>query len=229
MQSYGASGDWVYRVSRRTSVGISYTFTHYDYKKVFGESDVHTVGLHLSRRISRDWDIALSLTGTQQSTVGVRNFALDPVLSAILGRYTGYEVFESNNLLYGYAASVIRRIRRSSISFNARRGVNGGNGYFLTSLTDSAGVYATHNFSRDLAVNAMAGYDKIISLGFTAGAYHGWTSGAGVTYKLTSSFGVNARYDWRTYDFNQNAFSRTGFRVSAGITYFPDRGIAGLW
>ena len=109
MQSYGASGDYVRRLSRRTSMGFSYTFNHFDYSKVFGESDVHTVGGHFSRKVGRDWQFSGSLTGSDQSTVGVRSVALDPVLASLLGRGSGAEVFESNNLLYGYSASVVKR------------------------------------------------------------------------------------------------------------------------
>jgi len=229
MQSYGASTDWVYRVNRRLSVGASYTFSHYDYTKVFGESDTHTLGIHVGRRVGRDWNFNLSATGTKQNTVGVRNFALDPVIASILGRSTGTEVFDSNNLIYGYGASITRRISRSSVQLRAQRAITPGNGYFLTSINHTAGVNFVHNFSRDLAASGSMGYTKLSSLGFASGAFTGWTGGAGLTYKLTETFGINTRYDWRTFDLQQTTFGRTGFRASAGVTYFPQRGVAGLW
>lgn len=229
MQTYGASGDWVYRVNRRLSIGASYAFSHYDYTKVFGESDTHTVGLHMGRRIGRDWTVNLTATGTKQSTVGVRNFALDPVIASILGRTSGTEVFDSENLIYGYAASVSRRISRSNVQVRAQRAITPGNGYFLTSVSHNAGVTFSHNFSRDLAASGSMGYNKLTSLGFASGAFTGWTGGAALTYKLTESFGINTRYDWRTFDLRQTTFGRTGFRASAGITYFPQRGVAGLF
>lgn len=229
MRSYGASLDWVYRLSRRTSVGFSYTFSHYDFEKVFGDTDVHIVGAHASRKIGRDWGVEGSLTLAKQSTVGVRSFALDPVLSAILGRNSGFEVFETNNLLAGGSIGVNRTIRRSTVGFNAQRGVTPGNGYFLTSINESIGGSASHNFSRDLSLTATVSYSKLVSLGFASGAYTGWNAGAGVTYKLTESIGVNARYDYRMFDLAQTTFGRTGNRISAGITYFPKQGPAGLW
>ena len=229
MQSYGASGDYVPRLSRRTSMGFSYTFNHFDYSKVFGESDVHTLGGHFSRKVGRDWQFSGSLTGSDQSTVGVRSVALDPVLASLLGRGSGAEVFESNNLLYGYSASVVKRIRRSNASFSAQRAIIPGNGYFLTSINRTVSAGFSHSVSRDLAFNGNFGYSKLSSLGFTSGDFKGWTGGASATYKVSESIGVNTRYDWRTFDLQKTTFGRTGYRVSIGLTYFPAQGPAGLF
>jgi hypothetical protein len=229
MQSYGAASDWVYRLNRRTSTGVSYYFTHFDFSKVFGESDVHTVGWHISRRINRDLVFSGSLTGSQQSTVGVRSVVLDPVLAAILGRAIGAEVFESNNLLYGYSAALTRRIRRSSASINALRSITPGNGYFLTSLNEGVNADFTHEVSPEMTVGATVGYSKLTSLGFTSGSFRGWTAGVNTTYRLTEGFGLNARYDWRTFDLSQTAFGRSGYRVTVGVTYFPTHGPGGLF
>jgi opacity protein-like surface antigen len=229
MRSYGASADWVYRLSRRSSLGVSYSFSHFDFEKVFGESDVHTIGAHGSRRFGRDWELAASVTLSQQSTVGIRSFGLDPVLAAILGRNSGSEVFETNSRLVGGSVSLSRKIRRSFVSISAQRGVTPGNGFFLTSINEGVGASMSYNFSRDLSFNGNTGYNKMTSLGFASGAFTGWTAGGGVTYKLTESFGLNARYDWRTFDLRQTTFGRTANRVTIGITYFPQQGPAGLW
>ncbi|MBI2686498.1 MAG: hypothetical protein HYX27_09305 [Acidobacteria bacterium] len=228
METYGASGDWVYRASRRTSMGVSYSFNHYDFTKIFGDTDVHTIGFHISRKFGRSWEGTASLTGSRQSTVGVRSFALDPVLAAILGRTTGSEVFESNNLLYGYSAGIMYRFRRSSAFASVARAINPGNGYFLTSISQNASVGFNYNPTRRWTLNASAGYNRLLSLGFTSGAYSGWTGGGGTTFKLSDSFGVNFRYDWRTYQLFQTALHRDGHRISTGITWFPKNAIASL-
>jgi hypothetical protein len=229
MQSYGASADYVHRINRTTSAGFSYTFSHYDFKKVFGESDIHTVGGHMSRKFGRAWELAGSLTVSRQSTVGVRTVALDPVIAAILGRSTGAEVFESNNLLYGYSASITRAVRRSSASLHASRGITPGNGYFLTSINQSFGANLTHELSRELSVSASFGYSKLVSLGFASGNFQGWYGGTSLGYKVSNSVGLNAGYDWRSYDLQQTTFGRTGHRVTIGISYHPQGGPAGLF
>jgi hypothetical protein len=229
MKSYGASADWVRRVSRRTSIGASYAFNHFDFEKIFGESDIHTLGVHLSRSIGRDWELRLGVTGAKQSTVGVRTVALDPVLAAILGRTSGTEVFESNNLIYGYEGRVTRQIGRSSLSMHAMRGINPGNGFFLTSVNQMAGVTFNRNVTRNFGMTGSAGYSRMTSLGFASGAFSGWTAGIAVNRKITEDLGLVGRYDWRTFDLAQTNFGRTGYRVTIGLSYHPKDGPAGLF
>jgi hypothetical protein len=229
MTSYGGGADWVYRLDRRSSVGVSYVFNHFDFTKVFGESDVHTVGLHFSRRVGRDMNVGLGLSGVKQSTVGVRTVSLDPVLAAILGRSSGSEVFESNNLLYGYYVSLERRIQRSQASIEVGRTTTPGNGYFLTSINDSATARLAHSVTRDFGMNASVGYSKMASLGFASGTLKGWTGGGGFTYRVTPNLGFSARLELRTFDLRNTTFGRRGFRATVGITYFPREGLAGIW
>lgn len=229
LQTYGASSDWVHRFSRRSSMGLSYTFSHYDFTKVFGESDIHMIGWHISRKVGRDWNFGGSLTGAQQSTVGIRNVSLDPVLAAILGRSRGAEVFESNNLIYGYSVDASRRIRRSNLTVRTERGINPGNGYFLTSVNQSTGVSFSHTVSRRFSVNGNFARSKMSSLGFASGVMESWIASTGIVQKLTDSFGLNASYDWRTFDIQGTTFGRTGHRVTVGLSYFPQRGLPGVF
>ena len=228
-QSYGASGDWAYRISRRTSIGVMYQFSHFDFSKVFGESDISTIGFHAGRKFGRDWSVDASITGSKQSSVGVRSVRLDPVLEAILGRSTGSEVFESNNLVYGYNFRVARRIRRSTGELFSQRAINPGNGLLMTSIMHTAGASFSHSIRRDISVHADVGYSKLTSLGFAFGSFKGWTSGGDITYKLSDSFGVNARFSHRTFNVANSPFARTGYLFSLGVTYFPQQGIAGVF
>lgn len=229
MQSYGASGDWVRRVNRRVSLGVSYAFSHYDYSKVFGESDIHTLGLHLSRTIGRDWTLSAGLSGARQQTVGVRTVALDPVLVAILGRASGAEVFESDNLIYGYSGRVNRKIRRSSLYFGAERGINPGNGYFLTSITHSVNGGANHTLNRSTSLLFNVGYAKMTSLGFASGRFAGYNVSGGVNQRLTDSIGMNVTYEWRKFDLAATTLRRAGYRLTIGLSYHPQRGLSNLF
>lgn len=229
MQSYGASGDWVRRVSRRASIGVSYAFSHYDYSKVFGESDIHTLGVFMSRTVGRDWTLSGSLTGARQQTVGVRTVALDPVLVAILGRASGAEVFETDNLIYGYQGGIGRKIRRSTITFNVSRGINPGNGYFLTSISNTVSAGVNHNINRDTSVSIISGYSKMTSLGFTSGRYSGYNTSVALSRKLVDTVGITMMFDWRKFDLEQTTLKRNGYRVSIGLSYHPQRGLANLF
>lgn len=229
MQTYGAGSDWVYRLDRRSSVGVSYLFGHYDFTKQFGESDIHTLGVHYSKALGRFGEIRLSLMGLQQSTVGVREFALDPILAAILGRPTGREVFESNNLLYGFNGSIGKTLARSSFSVRAGRGIMPGNGFFMTSINEYVGGTASYTLHRKVNLGGDVSYSRMSSLGFASGSFRGWMTGGGISYHLFRNLGVNGRFSWRTNDLQQSNYARSGFRATVGITYSPGDGVYSLW
>ena len=171
MQSYGASGDWVYRLNQRTSLGVSYQFSHFDFFKIFGDTDIQMVGVHTGRSFGRDWQLNLSLTGMKQSTVGVRRIELEPVLAQLLGRSSGSEVLESNNLLYGGQVQVRRTLRRATISGSVGRGITPGNGFFVSSVNEQVDASVSYASSRRSSVNVMAAHSRMSSLGFASGKF----------------------------------------------------------
>lgn len=229
MQSYGGAGDYVHRLNRNTSVGVSYTFGHYDYKQVFGESDVQMLGVHISHRIGRAWSVGGSVSGIHQHTIGVRTFLLDPIIAAILGRPSGTETFDNKDFLMGFSAGVNRSLRRSSFGVSAQRSVVPGNGYLVTSLNESIYASFNHNFTRTIFVNAYSGYNRMTSLGFTSNRFSGWNTGVSTSRSLTDTIGVTAGYEWRHYGLQQSNYNRGGYRVSVGLTYHPQGGPAGLF
>jgi len=223
MRSYGANADWVYRLSRRTSVGLQYTFTHFDFEKIFGETDMHMVGVSLARQVGRDWQYSVELTGFQQSTVGVRTIQLDPVLVALLGRSSGAEVFESNNYLYGFSGSATRNVRRGSFMARAGRRVIPGNGFFITAVDSSASVNATYTPNSKWSFSTSAGYGRMSSLAFASGVFKGWLASVSSQYAVTRDISMVLRYDTREYNLTQSRFSRNGHRVSLGLNWNPQR------
>jgi len=225
MQSYGASGDWVYRLNQRTSLGVSYQFSHFDFFKIFGDTDIHMVGVHTGRSFGRDWQINLSLTGMQQSTVGVRRIELEPVLAQLLGRSSGSEVFESNNLLYGGSAQVSRTLRRATITGGVGRGINPGNGFFISSINEHVDVSVRYASSRRSSVNFMVAHSRMSSLGFASGKFKTTMYGTSFSYRLMDSLSLDMSADGRTIDLQQTQFGRRGYQVTIGIGYHPSRGL----
>lgn len=224
---YGATGDWAYRLGPRTTIGVAYGFNHFDFSKVFGETDMHRLSIVFGRQFGRDWQVSLSAIGFQQSTVGIREVSLDPVLVALLGRAVGREVFESNNYLGGYAFSLSRTINRTVISAQAERDVTPGNGFFLTSRVDNVGASVGHSISRKTSLSGNFGYTRMTSLGFVSTPFSGWIGGASFSYRLSDNLSFIGRADWRKFQLI-DSFGRSGTRVSVGLTYSPSNSFT-LW
>jgi len=191
MQSYGASGDWVYRLNQRTSLGVSYQFSHFDFFKIFGDTDMHMIGVHTGRNFGRDWQVNISLTGMQQSTVGVRRINLDPVLAQLLGRSSGTEVFESNNLLYGGQVQARRTVRRATISSGVGRAVIPGNGFFVSSINEQIDFSVSYASSRRSTITFLAAHSRMSSLGFASGKLKTSTAGGSYSHRLVDAISVD--------------------------------------
>src|SRR5204863_5375798 len=89
---YRARGDMAYRTTRHATSGIAYDFTHFEFTKGFGGSDIHTLQLVQSFRIGRYWELAMKAGGSRVETLGLAQVTFDPVIAAITGRSTGVEV-----------------------------------------------------------------------------------------------------------------------------------------
>lgn len=224
MQQYGAAGDWVYRQNQRTSVGVSYQFLHFDFFKIFGDTDVHSIGAHISRKIGRDWEVNLGVTGMQQSTVGVRNISLDPVLAQLLGRATGREVFESNNFLYGGNLGITRTQRYLTYGVSAVRSITPGNGFFVSAINQIGEGHIRFVTSRRTSLNASAGVSQMSSLGFASGKLTNRFGSARFSYRVIDELSLELRGDSRSFNLANSSFDRSGYQVSLGVAYHPDRG-----
>src|SRR5258707_14911036 len=83
---YRVRGDFAYRTSRSATTGVAYDFTHYEYTKGFGGSDIHTVQLVQSYRIGRYWELAIKAGAARVETLALTVVAIDPPAAAIGGR-----------------------------------------------------------------------------------------------------------------------------------------------
>jgi hypothetical protein len=224
-----ARGDTAYRVSRNHTIGVDYGFHHYDYTNAFGASDIHTVAFDWSARIGRNWSFGLRAGVSRVETLGLRRVALDPIIAMILGQTAGIETFYRINYVPSGNMRLTRAFRRSSVSLEYNRGTSSGNGVYLTSQQEAAGVNVSHTASQRWNVGASVGYDSYRSLGQTLGKYKSYHGGGGVTFQMTSALHFVTRCDARRYDVENTAFKRIHYRASVGFALSPGDMPLSLW
>jgi hypothetical protein len=226
---YRVRGDMVRRTSRTATSGVAYDFTHYEFTKGFGGSDIHNVQLVQSFRLGRYWELSARAGGSRVETLGLTRVDIDPVIAAIIGRSTGVEVFYRVNWVPSAEATLTRSFRYASLVFHYNRGVTPGNGLYLTSRQQSA----TSNFSytgiRKLNLGVQAGYSSLGSLTQTIGNSSGFTGGGGLTYNITRAFYFVSRYDYRHYDVELSTFKRNSHRATIGFGFSPGEVPLSLW
>ena len=227
VNGWQASGDAMYRLSKTKTVGVTYSFMHFDFNKVFGDSAIHQVALTYAQRLGRRWELSLSGGVFRIESQGLIQVELDPVVAALLGQSTGIEAFHRSNYLTAVNASLSRVFRKSNLTFAYDRGVTPGNGIYLTSLRQGGTVNYSYTGIRHWHFNALAGYGQLDSLTRTLGRYQTYYGGGGVSRALGSSLHLTARADYR--DYQSGNLKRNGVRVSVGLAFSPGDIPLSLW
>ena len=88
---YGVTGssaraDVAYRLTRRSTIAGDYFFTHFDFNKAFGASDMHSAAADYSIRLSRSWELGLRAGIIRVEMLSMGVVEIDPVVAAIIGR-----------------------------------------------------------------------------------------------------------------------------------------------
>ena len=226
---YGARADVQYRLGRSVSLGADYRYTHYDFTRSFGESDVHTAALDLSFELGRYWTLGLRGGGARVEALGLQRVAFDPIVAAIIGPGSGLEVFYRVNYVPSVGARLSRAFRRSSIAANAEAGVSPGNGIYLTTRTQSAGLGYSYTGFRRWHFGLSGNYSKYGSLGQALGRYVSYSGGGGVSCQINDWIHVVGRYDARRQAVAQTVFRRVAHGVSLGIAFSPGPFPLSLW
>jgi hypothetical protein len=226
---YRIRGDAAYRTSRSATSGVAYDFTHFEFTKGFGASDIHTVQLVQSYRIGRYWELAMKAGGSRVETLGLTRVNIDPVIAAIIGRTTAIEVAYRINWVPSVSVNLTRSFRHAWLSFTYDRGVTPGNGVFLTSRQETANAGYSYTGIRRLNLGIQGGYTYTGSLTQTIGAYTGFNGGGGLTYNLTKALHFVTRYDYRHYEIGQSSFLRDSYRASMGFSFSPGDVPLALW
>jgi hypothetical protein len=229
LTGYRARGDVAYRTSRFATTGVAYDFTHFEYTKGFGGSDIHTMALTQAFRMGRYWELSLRAGGSRVETLGILVVAIDPVIAAIIGTSQGIEAIYRINWVPTANVLLTRKFHYASLAFNYDRGVVPGNGVYLTSRQENEGANLTYTGIRKLNLGLGGGHNTYGSLTQTVGNFSAYTAGAGITYKINKTLHIVTRYDFRRYDIAQSVFRRDSYRASIGLGFSPKDVPLSLW
>ena len=229
LTGYRARGDVAYRTSRYATTGMAYDFTHFEYTKGFGGSDIHTVAFTQAFRLGRYWELSMRAGGSRVETLGLIQVAIDPVIAAIIGTTQGIQVIYRINWVPAANLLLTRKFHYSTLTFNYDRGVVPGNGLYLTSRQESAMGNFSYSGLRRVNIGISGGHLSYGSLTQTVGTFSSYTGGAGFTYKLTGALHFITRVDYRRYDIAESVFRRNSYRATMGFGFSPKDVPLSLW
>jgi hypothetical protein len=217
-----ARGDLQYRVTRRSTIGAMYDYTHYDYTGILGGSDMHSVSLTYATSLTRWWEISGYGGFSRVENRFEQLVPLAPQLQALLG----YAFVPAIAYNVAYIPNVNVRLSRTfhnGVAYmSAGRQVIPGNGLFLTSA--STGGSAGYNFTglRRWSFGADFGYSRAQSLGNVVGKYNTFTGGLTVSRQIARTVHALAGFSVRKYsspDFSR--YNRPVYDARIGFGWTP--------
>jgi hypothetical protein len=217
-----AHADVQYRLTRRSTIGANYTFTHYDYIGVLSGTDMHGVSGVYSVRISRWLEFSGSAGIFRAETRFIQDVPVDPAIAALIGTPEGTVVLDRIDHVVSGSGRLSRTFPKGVAYISGGRGVTPGNGLFLTSVTDTAMAGYNYTGLRRWSLSASVGYSRADSIGNVMGTYGGTTGTLSASRQIIHNVHGIASFSARQYSSASFAlYNRLIYDVRVGVGYSP--------
>jgi hypothetical protein len=227
--SYSAHGDTQYRISRHTTIGVDYHYLHFDFTRAFGATDIHSVGLDLSRQLTKRMQVSVRLGGARVETQNLVQVAIDPAIAALLGISVGVQAAYHVNYSPDLTARLINMFHHAEFQLDYGDTLTPGNGVYVTSRMQTGDATYSYTGVRYWNFGVSATYSRLSALVQTLGSYTTYGGGVGVTRELTKSLHAVVRFDERHFKVAGSQFVHNEARVSFGLAFSPGDVPLALW
>jgi hypothetical protein len=228
----GSSGraDTEYRITRQSTVGVYYNYTHYGYNHTFGGSDINTAGLSYSYALDKRTELRFRFGGSHVQTAGLLSFNLDPLVAALLGQSVGEVAVNHSNYIPDASAQATRRYRNGAVGVDVVVGVSPGNGLYLTSKRLAYGGHYDFSGLRRYALSIGATREQLGSLGLALRGYDAYGFNMNASRELQHNLSSSFRVEYRRYNSGGSGTPyESPYRVSMGIAWSPGDRPLPIW
>ena len=225
-----ARADTEYRITRQSTVGVYYNYTHYGYNHTFGGSDINTAGLSYSYALDKRTEMRFRFGGSHVQTAGLVSFNLDPLVAALLGQSVGEVAVNHSNYIPDASAQATRRYRNGAVGVDVVMGVSPGNGLYLTSKRIAYGGHYDFSGLRRYALSIGATREQLGSLGLALRGYDAYGFNMSASRELQHNLSSTFRVEYRRYNSGGTGTPyETPYRVSMGIAWSPGDRPLPIW
>jgi hypothetical protein len=224
---YGLTGataraDVQYRITRRSTFGGQYSYSHYDYTGILGGTDVHSGNITYATAPSRWWEVSGFAGFSRVENLFVRVGPVSSDVQALLGSALGREIAYNVVYIPNIRIRISRTFQAGVAYASGGREVMPGNGLFLTSTsTRSSGGY-TFTGLRRWSFGVNASYTRAQSLGNVVGIYSTTSGGFTVSRHLGRIVHALAVVNARNYSSpNFDKYNRPIYEVRLGLGFTP--------
>jgi hypothetical protein len=230
----GARGDLQYRLSRRTTIGLGYTYTHYAFHGIFSSTDLHSLVASYAVRLSRTVELSATGGAMRFENKFVQNVPIDPAIAAVIcvpGQPCG-----STQVVYGvsYIPNITARLSkvvpRGVVFVTGGQSVTPGNGLFLTSKSLILGGGYSYTGLKKWAISSALNYSSSKSEGNVIGNYNSIVASASVSRQIFRGTHGMFTFSARQYgsgDFKN--YNKWAYSIRAGLGFTPGDIPIRLW
>ncbi|HEX4232216.1 MAG TPA: hypothetical protein VHZ07_26350 [Bryobacteraceae bacterium] len=219
-----ASGTIAYRLTARTTLSGTYSFSDYQYQNFGGQAQIHTVYATLSHQFRNRWVILASAGGSRSQSSGVVDLALSPTLTQLLGTSFLAGSYNTTTYIPYFEGSISRPLRHFNVSISGGQSITPGNGLYLASKNLNIAGFLSYTW-RLSSLGFGGSYYRLGSVSNSAQPYDTEAFSASYGHPITRHLGLNLRYDLINYSQVQAAnvaslvpFNRDN-RFSVGIVF----------
>jgi hypothetical protein len=217
-----ARGDAQYRVSRRSTLGVGYTFMNMQFTNANGASDVHGVTLSYSVRLSRWVEISAYAGPMRVESKFVTTTQLDPAVQALLGIPFAQQVVYSVSYFTSAVGRISRTFRTGVLYAGGGRMVTPGNGLFMTSYGTTISAGYSYTGLRRWSFGTGGNYSRYDALGTVTGNYSGYSGNASLSRLIGHNAHFLASVSARQYGSGTFAnYNRIIYESRIGFGYAP--------
>lgn len=215
------SGSAEYQLTARTKVGGTYSHDNYFYQHGAGSSLIDGGFANISHVFGRSWNVRGAVGVTRAHTQGTITLPVQIIIpgqGTIIGYQTGN--YNTTKFVPTLQAGLDHRIGKYMIGASAGRGVNPGNGTFLTSTHTSAGGFVSRALGRTGSLSVNAYFSKMTSIANTiAQSYSQSYTNFSYSRIVISHVSANFSYSLNRYGSLLSYGSRNDNRFSAGLSF----------
>ena len=226
----GARGDVQYRLSRRSTAGIGYSYIHYSFTRIFSSTDLHTIVGSYAIRLSRALEFSGMGGASRYETKFIQSVPVDPAIAALIGISNLNQISYGKNWIGSGTGRLSYTMKRGVAFISGGRAVTPGNGLFLTSITTTVNSGYTYTALKRWSASANAGYNRSVSLGNYIGNYGSYDAFINVSRQVArfthAVLTVQAR-KYQSADFH--AYNTWSYGARIGLGFSPGDLPLRLW
>jgi hypothetical protein len=230
VKGYQGRADALYRITRRTTLGVSYAFNTYSYPHGLGQAEFHTMDAIYSWALTSSLQLRARGGLSRLSSSGLTALPLTPDLAALVGQSSVAVEYQSKQLVSDYSAQLVKDFRHGrSASIMYNRGLSPGNGLYLTSVNQDVAASGSFILFRRYYASLGSGYDSLTAAAQDLGSYRAAFGFFGISRSLPHGIQSNLRLDYRHYIIHGAPLLQNEVRVALGFSWSPSEGLFRLW